>query len=32
MPTGATDVCALGKILYWMLSGGEEFARENHRA
>jgi hypothetical protein len=30
-PTDRTDVYSLGKVLYWMLSGGLEFARENHR-
>jgi len=30
--TGAVDVYALGKVLYWMLSGGRIFAREEHRA
>lgn len=29
--TGAVDVYALGKVLYWMLSGGKIFAREDHR-
>jgi serine/threonine protein kinase len=29
--TAATDVYSLGKVLYWMLSGGHIFARENHR-
>lgn len=32
MVTHAVDVYALGKVLYWMLSGGHIFARENHRA
>ena len=31
-PTDRTDVYALGKVAYWMLSGGHEFAREDHRA
>jgi serine/threonine protein kinase len=31
-PTDRTDVYALGKVAYWMLSGGREFAREDHRA
>jgi serine/threonine protein kinase len=26
-----TDVYSLGKLLYWMLSGGRRFDRENHR-
>ena len=30
--TGAADVYALGKVLYWILSGGRIFAREDHRA
>ncbi len=31
-PSEKTDVYALGKVLYWMLSGGSIFAREAHRA
>lgn len=30
-PTDRTDVYSVGKVLYWMLSGGLEFAREGHR-
>jgi serine/threonine protein kinase len=30
--TSAVDVYALGKVLYWMVSGGHIFAREHHRA
>jgi hypothetical protein len=30
-PSDRTDVYSLGKVLYWMLSGGQEFAREHHR-
>jgi serine/threonine protein kinase len=30
--TAAVDIYAVGKVLYWMLSGGRIFARENHRA
>src|SRR5260370_638316 len=30
--TGAVDVYAVGKVLYWTLSGGRVFAREDHRA
>ena len=30
-PSEKTDVYALGKVLYWMLSGGSIFAREGHR-
>ena len=30
--TGAADVYAIGKVFYWMLSGGKIFAREAHRA
>jgi serine/threonine protein kinase len=29
--TGKSDVYALGKILYWLLSNGEIFSREKHR-
>src|SRR5713226_4594242 len=29
--SGAVDIYALGKVMYWMLSGGHIFARENHR-
>lgn len=28
----AIDVYSLAKVLYWMVSGGKIFARENHRA
>jgi serine/threonine protein kinase len=31
-PTVRTDVYSLGKVLYWMLSGGKIFSREDHRA
>ena len=31
-PSEKTDVYALGKVLYWMLSGGSIFGREDHRA
>jgi hypothetical protein len=31
-PTDRTDVYSLGKLLYWMLSGGLHFDRERHRA
>lgn len=27
----ASDVYSLGKVLYWLLSGGKDFAREKHR-
>jgi hypothetical protein len=30
-PTDRTDVYCLGKVIYWMLSGGVEFSREDHR-
>jgi serine/threonine protein kinase len=30
-PTDRTDVYSLGKVLYWMLSGGKIFSREDHR-
>ena len=30
-PTDRTDVYSLGKLLYWMLSGGLHFDRERHR-
>lgn len=30
--TGAVDVYAIGKVQYYMLSGGHIFAREGHRA
>lgn len=29
--TGAVDVYALGKVLYWIVSGGKIFSREDHR-
>ena len=29
--TAASDVYSLGKILYWLVSGGKLFAREKHR-
>ncbi|MGO9636030.1 MAG: serine/threonine protein kinase [Steroidobacteraceae bacterium] len=31
-PTDKTDVYGLGKVLYWMLSGGAIFSREDHRS
>lgn len=31
IPPGAADVYSLGKVLYWMLSGGQIFDREVHR-
>jgi serine/threonine protein kinase len=30
-PSDRTDVYSLGKVIYWMLSGGREFSREGHR-
>jgi len=30
-PTGKADVYSLAKVMYWMLSGGHIFSRENHR-
>ena len=30
-PCAETDAYSLAKVLYWMLSGGEIFAREDHR-
>jgi serine/threonine protein kinase len=30
-PTDQTDVYSLGKVMFWMLSGGRKFDRENHR-
>jgi len=30
-PSELTDVYSLGKVIYWMLSGGKEFAREEFR-
>ncbi len=30
-PSDKTDVYGLGKVLFWMLSGGRKFDRENHR-
>jgi hypothetical protein len=29
-PSDRTDVYSLGKVIYWMLSGGKEFAREDY--
>jgi hypothetical protein len=29
-PSDRTDVYSLGKVIYWMLSGGMEFAREDY--
>lgn len=31
IPATAADVYSLGKVLYWMLSGGRMFDREQHR-
>ena len=31
-PSDRTDVYNLGKVIYWMLSGGRTFARERHRS
>jgi serine/threonine protein kinase len=31
-PSDKTDVYSLGKVLYWMLSGGGMFSREDHRS
>ncbi len=31
IPVGAADVYSLGKVLFWMLSGGTIFDREEHR-
>jgi hypothetical protein len=31
-PSDKTDVYSLGKLLYWLLSGGLHFDRERHRA
>jgi serine/threonine protein kinase len=31
-PSDRTDVYSLGKVIYWMLSGGKEFAREDFRS
>jgi serine/threonine protein kinase len=31
VPSEKTDVYSLAKVLYWMVSGGREFSRENHR-
>ncbi|MDO8433850.1 MAG: protein kinase [Candidatus Binatus sp.] len=30
-PCAETDAYSIGKVLYWMLSGGDIFAREDHR-
>ncbi len=30
-PTDVTDVYSLGKVLFWMISGGHIFGREDHR-
>jgi serine/threonine protein kinase len=30
--TDASDIYSLGKLLYWLISGGEIFSREKHRA
>ncbi len=30
-PTDRTDVYSFGKVIFWMLSGGMEFSREDHR-
>jgi Protein kinase domain len=30
-PSDKTDVYSFGKVLFWMLSGGKKFERENHR-
>jgi hypothetical protein len=32
LPCPETDGYSLGKVLYWLLSGGEIFAREYHRS
>jgi hypothetical protein len=31
-PTEKTDVYSLGKVIFWMISGGKKFDRENHRS
>ena len=31
-PTDRTNVYSLGKVLFWMVSGGRIFSREDHRA
>jgi serine/threonine protein kinase len=31
-PTPACDIFSLGKLLYWMMSGGEMISRTSHRA